>query len=219
MEIDPSQIEIADRYKVLIGSVTPRPIALVSTRSRDGLANLAPFSFFCGVGSNPMLIAFCPANNPDGTDKDTLRNIDPEVGGTGEFVVNIVSHAMAPRMSATAEELPHGESEWDLSGLTMAPARMVAPARVAESPIALECKLWKVIRTNPGVRGGGNMIIGEVVWVHTRDGVMDARFHADAARIDTIGRMGGPTYTRTRDRFDLPPGQAALGFVPGWPAR
>jgi len=218
MEIDPSQLDIADRYKMLIGSVTPRPIALVSSMSASGHANLAPFSFFTGVGTSPMLITFCSANKRDGGDKDTIRNLDPEVGGTGEFVVNIVSHAMAPRMSATAEELPYGESEWDLSGLTKAPSRIVAPARVAESPISLECRLWKVIRTNPGVRGGGNMVMGEVVWVHARDGVMDARFHADAGRIDSIGRMGGPTYTRTRDRFDIPPGKAALGYLPEWPA-
>ncbi len=216
MEIDPSQIEIGERYKLIIGSVIPRPIALVSTQSSHGHANLAPFSFFCGVGSNPMLIAFCPANNPDGTDKDTLRNIDPEVGGTGEFVVNIVSHAMAPRMSATAEELPHGESEWELSGLTMMPSRTVTPACVAESPVSLECRLWKLIRTNPGVRGGGNMVMGEVVWVHVHDHVLTGP-RIDPAKVDAVGRMGGPVYTRTRDRFELPPGNAALGFIENWP--
>jgi len=210
MEIDTAKLDASDRYKLLIGSVIPRPIAFVSTISRDGRPNLAPYSFFCGVGSNPMLIAFCPANEPDGADKDTLRNIDPEVGGTGEFVVNIVTDAIGPQMAACAEELAPGESEWDLSGLTMAPSRVVKPARVAESPVSLECRVWKVIRTNPGQRGGGNMVMGEVVWVHALDAVINERLHLDADAIDAIGRMSGPTYTRTRDRFDIPVGRAAL---------
>mgnify|MGYP001214348059 CR=1 FL=1 len=210
MEIDTAKLDASDRYKLLIGSVIPRPIAFVSTISRDGRPNLAPYSFFCGVGSNPMLIAFCPANEPDGADKDTLRNIDPEVGGTGEFVVNIVTDAIGPQMAACAEELAPGESEWDLSGLTMAPSRVVKPARVAESPISLECRVWRVIRTNPGQRGGGNMVMGEVVWVHALDAVINERLHLDADAIDAIGRMSGPTYTRTRDRFDIPAGRAAL---------
>jgi len=210
MEIDTAKLDASDRYKLLIGTVIPRPIAFVSTISRDGRPNLAPYSFFCGVGSNPMLIAFCPANEPDGADKDTLRNIDPEVGGTGEFVVNIVTDAIGPQMAACAEELAPGESEWDLSGLTMAPSRVVEPARVAESPVSLECRVWKVIRTNPGQRGGGNMVMGEVVWVHALDAVINERLHLDADAIDAIGRMSGPTYTRTRDRFDIPVGRAAL---------
>jgi len=215
MEIDPSQIEIADRYKLLIGSIVPRPIAFVSTLSAHGHANLAPFSFFNGVGSNPMLIAFSVSNKPDGTDKDTLRNIDPKVGGLGEFVVNIVSDAMGPRMAACAEELPHGESEWDLSGLAMAPSHSVRPARVAVSPVSLECRLWKLIRTNPGARGGGNLIIGEVIWVHASDTVIDARYRIDPAKIDALGRMGGPTYARTRERIDIPVGHRALDLLKG----
>lgn len=213
MELDPGALPVADRYKLLIGAITPRPIALVSTISADGHPNLAPFSFFCGVGSNPMLIAFCPANAPNGTDKDTLRNIDPEAGGTSEFVVNIVSDAIGPRMAACAEELPYGESEWDLSGLTMAPSMRVRPARVAESPIALECRLWKLIRTNPGQPGGGNMVLGEVAWVHAADHAIDERHRINPAVTDTIGRMGGPSYARTRDRFDMPVGRAALDLL------
>ncbi len=213
MEIDPAQIEIADRYKLLVGSVIPRPIAFVSTVSADGRPNLAPYSFFCGVGSNPMMIAFCPANEPDGADKDTLHNIDPEVGGTGEFVVNIVTDAIGPQMAACAEELPPGESEWDLSGLTMTPSRIVKPARVAESPVSLECRVWRVIRTNPGMRGGGNMILGQVVWVHASDTVIDDRFRINPDAVDAIGRLGGPLYTRTRERIEIPVGRAALELL------
>jgi len=213
MEIDPAQLEISDRYKLLIGSIVPRPIAFVSTLSASGHANLAPFSFFNGVGSNPMLIAFSCANKPDGTDKDTLRNIDPEVGGIGEFVVNIVSDAMGPRMAACAEELPHGESEWDLSGLAQTPSRLVRPARVAVSPVSLECRLWKLIRTNPGAPAGGSLIMGEVIWVHASDAVIDARYRIDAAKLDALGRMGGPTYARTRERIDIPVGRRALDLI------
>ncbi|MCA9307137.1 MAG: flavin reductase, partial [Phycisphaerales bacterium] len=112
MELDPKSLDIPDRYKLLIGGIVPRPIAFVSTLSMSNRLNLAPFSFFAGVSSNPMTILFCPANKPDGTDKDTLRNALPVAeGGRGEFVVNVVSHAFARQMSACAEELPFGDSE------------------------------------------------------------------------------------------------------------
>ena len=127
MELDPKSLDIPDRYKLLIGGIVPRPIAFVSTLSMSNKLNLAPFSFFAGVSSNPMTILFCPANKPDGTDKDTLRNALPVAeGGRGEFVVNVVSHVFARQMSACAEELPFGDSEFDLSGLTARSSTRVA---------------------------------------------------------------------------------------------
>lgn len=215
MELSPASLPQPDRYKLLIGCITPRPIALVSTLSPDGRPNLAPFSFFAGVGSNPMTLLFCPANNADGSEKDTLRNAKPVAeGGTGEFVVNIACRAYAPRVAAAAEPLPYGASEFDLSGLTPAPSRVVRPPRVAESPVAFECRTMQVIRTNPGAPAGGNVVIAEVVHVFVRDDAINERLHADPARLDTIGRMGGLEYCTTQDRFRLPMGREALASAP-----
>lgn len=209
MEIDPRSISQAERYKLLIGCITPRPIALVSTISPDGRPNLAPFSFFAGVGSNPMTLLFCPANTPEGMEKDTLRNCKPvENGGTGEFVVNVVSESFERAMAVCAEPLPYGESEFVLSGLSMAPSMVVKPSRVVESPVAFECRTLWVARTNPGAPAGGNVVLGEVVHVHVREGVLDERFHADPEQLRTIGRMGGLTYCRTHERFTMPMGRA-----------
>src|ERR1041384_4302218 len=121
MELDPAKIAQPDRYKILIGAIVPRPIAFVSTISQDGRPNLAPFSFFSGVGSNPMTLLFCPVNKADGSEKDSLRNAKPTAeGGTGEFVVNVATDAIARQVAACAEPLPYGKSEFDLSGLTTA---------------------------------------------------------------------------------------------------
>ena len=211
MEIRPEDLALRDRYKILIGAVVPRPIAVVATVGPSGTTNLAPFSFFCGVGSNPMTLAFCPGNKPDGSDKDTLRNAClPAEGGNGEFVVNVATEDWARQMSVAAEPLAYGESEFDLAGLTAAPSRIVVPPRVAESPVAFECRTLQVIRTNPGVPGGGNLVLGEVVFMHVDDTLLDAAWHVDPDALRAIGRMGGPEYCRTRDRFALPRGRAAL---------
>lgn len=212
MEINPESITQPERYKLLIGCIVPRPIAFVSTVSPDGTSfNLAPFSFFNGVGSNPMTLLFCPANKADGTEKDTLRNCKPlEEGGTGEFVVNVASHAYARRIAAASEPLPYGESEFELTGLTMEPSLVVKPPRVKESPVAFECRTAQVIRTNPGAAAGGNIVIGRVVHVFVRDDLINERFHIDPAKLDAIGRMGGLGYTRTRDRFEMPMGREAM---------
>jgi len=211
MDIDPATIPGPDRYKILIGSIVPRPIAVISTISLQGQLNLAPFSFFNGIGSNPMTLLFCPTSKPDGSEKDSLRNAKPaREGGTGEFVVNIPSAAYARQISAAAESLPHGQSEFDLTALTPAASRVVRPPRVLEFAIAFECRTLQVIRTNPGAPDSGNVVLGEVVHIHLDDALIDAKLHIDPAKLDAIGRMGGATYCRTRDRFDLPRGREAL---------
>lgn len=212
MEIDPDRIGVAERYKLLVGAVVPRPIALVSTVSPDGRLNLAPFSFFNGVGSNPMTLLFCPANNADGSEKDTLRNCKArEEGGTGELVVNVASESYASKMAGAAEALAYGESEFELTGLTPVPSVRVAPARVGESPVCFECVTTHVVRTAPGVPNGGNVVIARVVHVHARDDVIDERMRVDPERLGAIGRMAGLGYCTTRQRFEIPWGRAALG--------
>jgi flavin reductase (DIM6/NTAB) family NADH-FMN oxidoreductase RutF len=215
MEIDPSSISQPDRYRLLIGSIVPRPIAWVSTVSPtrpDGRShNLAPFSFFNGLGSNPMTLLFCPANKPDGSEKDTLRNCKPvDEGGTGEFVVNVATDALSRKVAGSSEPLPYGESEFALTGLTPVRGVVVQAPRLAESPMSFECRTMQVIRTNPGAPGGGNIVIGRVVHVFVRDDLINERFQIDQGALDAIGRMGGLMYTRTRDRFELPMGKDAM---------
>ena len=130
MELDPAALKPEDRYKLLIGCIVPRPIAFVSTVSPDGRPNLAPFSFFAGVGSDPMTLLFCPANKADGTEKDTLRNAKPATeGGVGEFVVNAATEAYERKVAACAEPLAYGESEFELADLLTALSRVVRPPR------------------------------------------------------------------------------------------
>ncbi|MCP4203681.1 MAG: flavin reductase family protein [bacterium] len=211
MEFHPEALSVRNRYKLLIGAIVPRPIAFVSTVSTDGTTNLAPFSFFNGVGSNPMTLLFCPSNQPDGSEKDTLRNCKPtEEGGTGEFVVNVATEAYATAVAAAAEPLPAEQSEFDLTGLASVRSQVVRPPRVAESPIAFECRTTEVIRTNPGRPGGGNVVLGRVVHVFVRDDLVNDRMHIDADKLAAIGRMGGAGYATTRDRFEMPRGRAAL---------
>jgi flavin reductase (DIM6/NTAB) family NADH-FMN oxidoreductase RutF len=211
MEILPENIEPRDRYKLLIGGVVPRPIAFVSTVSPAGAPNLAPYSFFTAIGSNPMSLLFCPATLPDGRDKDTLKNcLPPQEGGTGEFVVNVAAEPFARQVAAAAESLPYGESEFDLTGLTSVPSSKVGPPRVAESPISYECETLQVLRMAPGEPAGSNVVIGRVLCIHIEETLLDERFHIDPDRLRAFGRMGGFEYCRTRDRFEMPRGRAAL---------
>lgn len=208
MNVDPNELEIAERYRLLIGTIGPRPIAVVSTVSTDGKPNLAPFSFFAGVGSNPMTMLFCPANDGEGNEKDSLCNAKPESeGGTGQFAVCVATAEIIERVAVAAEPLPRGESEYVLSGLTPIPCNSIRAPRVKESPVCFECETVSVTRTNPGAPAGGNVVMGRVLRVHVDDSLLNERMHTDQAALDLVGRMGGLSYCRTRDRFDLRPGK------------
>lgn len=209
MNIDPQKLEAIERYKLLIGAVVPRPIAWVSTLSKAGEPNLAPFSFFSGVGSDPMTLLFCPANDNHGREKDSLVNADPETG-TGEFVVNVVDESHARAMAVTAEALPRGQSEWTLAGVVAEASAAVRPPRVKGTPVAYECVTHQIVRLNPGTPSGGNIVIGRVVGVYVRDDIIDDRHRIDPAKLAAVGRMAGLTYCTTHDRFDLPWGKAGL---------
>lgn len=211
MELDPGKLSQADRYKLLVGCVVPRPIAFVSTISLDGKHNLAPFSFFNATSSLPMTLLFCPSNGPAGEEKDSLRNAKPVAeGGTGEFVVNASVEDYARQLSAAAEPLPFGESEFELAGLTPEPGRVVKAPRVREAPWSFECRTRQVIRLAPGAPGGGNIIIGDVVHVTIDERIVNERLHVDPAALRAIGRMAGDLYCKTADRFEIPRGKKAL---------
>ncbi|MBK7643120.1 MAG: flavin reductase family protein [Planctomycetes bacterium] len=219
MEIDPDRLAARERYRLLIGCIVPRPIALVSTISPEGRTNLAPFSFFNGVGSDPLTVLFCPANKPDGSEKDTLRNAKPvSEGGTGQFVVNASVESYAREIAASAEELSYGESEFELTGLATAPSLRIRPPRLARAPWAFECETLQVLRTNPGHALGGNIVLGRVVHIHIDDALVDSRLVVDPAKLAAVGRLGGISYALTRQRYDMPPGRDALTRPPpDWP--
>ncbi|MGB9409562.1 MAG: flavin reductase family protein [Terracidiphilus sp.] len=202
LSFNPAECQQRQIYKLMTGIIVPRPIALVSTMSREGVANLAPFSFFCGVGSNPPTVLFCPtlragASAEAGERKDTLRNVEE----TGEFVINVVSEAIAAAANAASAEVPPEVDEFPLSGLTPIPSQAVRPSRVAESPAQMECKLLQVIYTGHAP-SSGVIVLGEVVRFHVREELVE-NFRVDPTGLDAVGRMAGNTWVRTRDRIEL----------------
>ena len=211
MEFHPSSRRPGELYRLMIGCIVPRPIALVSTLSPDGRTNLAPFSFFNGVGAHPMTLLFCPANKGDRSEKDTLRNCKPTAdGGVGEFVVNLALEDYRAEVSAAGEPLEYGDSEFDLTGLGTTPSRAVRPPRVAESPVAFECRTLRVMRLAEGEPGGANIVLGEVVHVFVRDDLVDEGLRVQPGAVRAIGRLGALDYCTVADRFSLPRGRAAL---------
>jgi len=198
LSINPADHSVLEVYKLMTGLIVPRPVALVSTVDRDGVPNVAPFSFFSGVGSNPPTVLFCPSLRATGDHrKDTLRNVEQ----TGEFVINIVSDAIAAATNATAAEVAPDVDEFHLAGLTAIPSEVVRAPRVAESPAQMECKLLQIVFTNQAP-GGGVVVLGEIVRFHVLRELED-NFRIDPAKLDAVGRMAGNTWVHTRDRFEL----------------
>ena len=199
MELDPLHIPPSALYQHLIRVIAPRPIAWVSTVSLSGVTNLAPFSFFTGAGSRPPSLVFCPSNRRDGSPKDTLKNILD----TGEFVVNAVPFRMAAEMNLSSAELPPDESEFELTGVATTESKLVKPPRVQASPVSLECRLLHHLALESGP-GGANLVVGRILHIYMDDGILDADGFADAGLLDLIGRLGGASYCRTTDRFNIP---------------
>ena len=199
MIIDPNTQDLRANYKLIIGSVLPRPIAFVSTVDTEGTPNLAPFSFFTGITPQPPTVCFAPLRRfSDGQEKDTLRN----VRATGEFVVNVVTEDIVEQANATSAEFEPAVSEFTESGLTPGACEVVAAPRVVESPINLECRLIQVVDLGPAAAGGGSLVIGEVVRFHVADHLItDGRI--DTAALRPVGRLAGAEYTTLGRRFSL----------------
>ena len=186
------------RYKLLASTVTPRPIAWVVSRSAAGAVNAAPFSFFNVLAGDPPTVGISIGSRAPGQPKDTLANIRD----TNEFVVNLVSRENAEAMNKTATEFPPGVDELAAAGLTRLPSVKVTPPRIAESPVAFECKLFQAIPLGPL----NTLVLGHVVAMHVRDdAVLDAlKYYIDTPKLDLVGRMhGGGGYTTTRDQFHI----------------
>jgi flavin reductase (DIM6/NTAB) family NADH-FMN oxidoreductase RutF len=200
--VDPAATDYQSVYKLLIGSVVPRPIAFVSTISPEGTFNVAPFSFFAVASANPPILVFNPSlrGNPDGPGehrKDTLRNITT----AREFVVNIVSEEFAAKMNLCSGDYPSEVDEFQVTGLTPVPSDLVRAPRVAESHVNMECRLLYTLSMS-GLVSGGNLVFGEVIRFHVDDALFQ-NYRIDPDKLRAIGRMGGASYTRTRDRFDM----------------
>ena len=195
MKIDPNTFE--NFYRVLTGVVVPRPIAFVSTVSTDGVANLAPYSFFNAVAYNPPTVVFSSSRHVPHKSKDTLRNVEE----TGEFVVNIVVDDIAEAMNSTAAEYPEDVDEFEVAGLTAVPSDLVKPPRVAESPVNMECRLNQVIELGEGP-GSHGLVIGTIVLMHVRDDIISGhRINHQLMR--PTGRLAGSMYCHTADTFEL----------------
>lgn len=190
---------IRENYQMLISCVVPRPIAFVTTLSASGVVNLAPFSFFNGIGGNPPAVMFSPCNSRTGKPKDTVVNLRH----LGEFVVNIVPHAIAEPMNNASFEFPPDVSELETCGFTAVPSVHVRPPRVAESPVHLECRLVDIVPVGSGPLAA-NVCIGEVLCFHVANGYQSAQGTIDIEKLDAIGRLGGDLYSYTRERFSMP---------------
>ena len=197
--IDPGAQAFSKNHKLMIGSILPRPIALVSTCSPDGILNLAPFSYFNGVCSNPPTIMFAPARRGyDGKTKDTLNNIQ----NTNEFVVNIVSEDFAEKMVACSTDFEPEIDEFDVSGLTPSSCQKIKPPLVKEAQVSYECKLNRIIPIGDESPGSGFIVIGTIVLFHIADDVYE-NGKINLEKLRPVGRLAGNNYIRTSDQFEI----------------
>ncbi|MEN9718490.1 MAG: hypothetical protein RIQ99_1368 [Pseudomonadota bacterium] len=199
MYVDFATVSPADRYKLMVSTITPRPIAWTVTRGVDGTVNAAPHSFFNALGDDPPLIVLgLLAHHARGGDKDTARLIRE----TGEFTVALVSESDAHAMNLTAADAPPGVDELAAAGVTTRPATKIAPPLIASAPVNFECKVWQII--DPGPRS--TVVLGEIVAMHVQDAFVEdpARLRLDTPAMGLIGRQhGGGNYVRNADSFEI----------------
>ena len=199
MIYDPAEHPFSETHKLMIGSIVPRPIALVSTTSNNGINNLAPFSYFNGVCSKPPTIMFAPARRGwDGKEKDTLINIR----NTKEFSINIVSEDIGEKMVKCSTDYKQEVDEYSKSELSPMPSKKIKPPIVSESKISLECKLNQIVQIGKNDAGSGFIVIGTIVLFHIEDDVYDnGRIILD--KLQPLGRVAGNGYVRSTDTFDI----------------
>ena len=185
-----------DRYKFLMGTVIPRPIALVTSLNEDGVLNAAPFSQFVVIAVSPPLLAFVAKERTNAL-KDTVRN----VLASGEFVINTVTERMAEQVQQCSTDYPPSVSEVERVGFHSIPSTIVRPSRVAESPVQFECRLHRTVEFGePGSQS--NLCVGEVLLVHYAEGVVSGH-RVKHEMMNALGRIAGRSYIRTRDRLDV----------------
>ena len=198
MLFDFASISARERYKLLVSTIVPRPIAWIVSQDSHGQLNAAPFSFFNAFAGDPPVLGIGIGSHDPGRPKDTRHNIRE----TGQFVVNLVSEQAAEVMNITAIEFERHISETHEAGLTTVPSVHVKPPRIAESPVSLECELLQIIDLAPEQ----SLVLGRVLAMHVRDdAVIDpAKHHIDTPKLKLIGRMhGAGWYARTSDLFKM----------------
>lgn len=212
--IIPEETATKDLHQYLLGAVSPRPIAFASTINDAGVHNLAPYSFFNCFSSNPPILVFSSNRRvSNNTTKDTLANIK----ANGEVVINVVNHAIVRQMTLASIEFPTEDSEFEKSGLTPIASDLIAPMRVAESPVQMECKMQQIITL--GEQGGaGHLIICKVVRMHIHENILDDRNRIDPHKIDLMGRMGRAFYVRASGAAVQPILQNVTELVIGYDA-
>lgn len=198
MQLDFKALAPLERYRWLASTITPRPIAWVSTQSAEGISNLAPFSFFQVISDDPPTLMVNVNHRADGGLKDTLLNVQ----ANGELVIQLVSFAQAEAMNASAAVLPYGISEFQQCGIASLPSQQVTPPRVAGAAVAFECRVAQ-IQAYPADKPNCHLIFAEVLLAHIDDAVLNEQGRIDAHKLDLVGRLGGMAYTRTRDTFEM----------------
>jgi flavin reductase (DIM6/NTAB) family NADH-FMN oxidoreductase RutF len=198
MRLDFDSLAAREAYSWITATVLPRPIAWVSTLSPGGVTNLAPFSFFQGITGNPPTLMFSPVNDRNGNPKDTARN----VAATQEFVINLVPFDLRGPMNQSAATLPYEESEFEKFAIATDPSERVKPPRVAAAPVAFECRLHSIVPIGEGPLAA-RVIFGRILMMHVADAVLGADGKPDPGKMDLIARLGGESYARTTERFNL----------------
>jgi len=195
ISITPGDLHPRDAYRLMLSIVVPRPIAWVSTLGADGTINLAPFSFFNAVGGTPPTIMVSIGERA-GEPKDTLRNVRE----TGEFVVHIANETLIEQLNTTSGDWPYGDNEFDIAGLTQIPSTNVKPPRIAEAPVAMECKATQIIPVN---ETHYTMVLGQVLRYHIREDLLGPDNRVKAVELGAVSRLGGDEYTSIDHIFAL----------------
>jgi flavin reductase (DIM6/NTAB) family NADH-FMN oxidoreductase RutF len=199
MKIDLNTLGARDAHDLLASAIIPRPIAWVSSVSAQGHINLAPFSFFTGITWCPATLGFSVVNRPDGSRKDTIRNIEE----TRNFVVNMVSQDLASRMVETSATLPYGINEANEAKVPLTPSTIVAAPRVKESRVAFECALDRIVTVGEGANAG-NLVLGAILLVHIKDELLEDGKTVDPIKFDVIGRLsGGTRFCTVKSIFEI----------------
>lgn len=197
MIFDVSELESQEKYRLLNGGVTPRPIAWISTRSRNNIDNLAPYSFFTVASCNPPVLLYTQVTQRSGIDKDTLQNLIE----TGECVVNIVNTALLEKMNLTSASLKIDESEFDFAGVKRCSSYEVMPYSVTESPIRYECTLRQIIPISD-LATGGTVILLDVKFIYVQDDLYKNE-NIDQQLVDSVGKMGGNHFSLNSKNVEL----------------
>lgn len=197
MEFTADTLPKRDLYKLMTGAIVPRPIGWISSLDAAGRPNLAPFSYFNAVSADPPTLMFSGGAHAPDRRKDTVYNVEAR----GQFVVNIVTEELAEAMNASAIVAPPEFDEFDYAGVTQAPSTVVAPPRVAESPVHFECEVAHIYRVREG-EDASSVVFGRIVHIHVADELLDGT-RVDVAKLRPLARLGGPRYAGLAEIFEL----------------